>query len=487
MTKEEYIQNNLDQLIQLWGIRASVVGAGLFLVLSGLDAIVAPEHFRTFLLYRIVIAVVLLGIAVLMSRPTYPVRRHILVYAAVLSSAVTIELMVLRLGGHASPYYVGMVLLGVAVLGFIPGRFSQHAIVALMIYLVYLVPIVVLDRIADTRSFIMANMFLVQILSVVLLQRYLSDSSLIKELGQRYDLEQYRMRLEELVSARTGELGRTVSRLQKEIEVRTQTEAQLQHSADDLRERNEDLNWFAYSIAHDLRAPLVNIMGFATELARSLRENLALIDSTAGELETEQRAKALHALLTDVPAAAGFVNASADRMNTLLNAMLKLFQLARRELKPERIDLMKLVQDIIAGRSRQLEDKKLTVEVGPLPRVVADALSMEELMQKLLDNAINYSHNNQGAKIEILAERNEQETIVHIRDNGRGIAKDDIPKVFEIFRRVGNQDVPGEGMGLAYAKTLVRRHRGRIWCESEPGMGSVFSFTVPHEAVDSKQ
>jgi signal transduction histidine kinase len=479
MTKEEYIQKNLDELIQVWGVRAAVVGAGIFMVLSGLDVLVAPEHFRTFLLYRIVIAAVLIGIAVLVSRPANPVRHRVLVYAAVLGSAVTIELMVLHLGGHASPYYVGMILLGVAVLGFIPGRFSQHAVVAVTIYLVYLVPIMATDRIVDTRSFIMANMFLVQILSVVLLQRYLSDSNLIKELGQRYEIERYRLHLEDLVSARTEELGRTVSRLKKEIDVRKQAEAQLQRSADDLRERNEDLNWFAYSIAHDLRAPLLNIKGFSTELARSIQENLALIDSPAGELKTEQRSKAFHALLTDVPAAVGFVNTSADRMNTLLNAMLKLLLLARRPLRPERIDLMRLVQETLTGCSRQLGEKNLTVTVGPLPQVVADAQSMEEIMQKLLDNAIKYSPNNPGAKIEIMAERNEQETVVHIRDNGRGIAKDDIPKVFEIFRRVGNQDVPSEGMGLAYAKTLVRRHGGRIWCESQLGAGTTFSFTIP--------
>jgi signal transduction histidine kinase len=484
MTKEEYIQKNLDELIQVWATRASVVGAGIFLVLSGLDALVAPEHFRTFLLYRIVIAGVLIGIAALVSRPANPVRHRVLIYAAVLGSAVAIELMVLNLGGHASPYYVGMIVLGVAVLGFIPGRFPQHAVVAVTIYLVYLVPILATERIVDTRSFTMANMFLVQILSVVLLQRYLSDSSLIKELGQRYEIEQYRLHLEELVSARTGELERTVSRLQEEVDVRKQAEAQLQRFADDLRERNEDLNWFAYSIAHDLRAPLVNIKGFSTELARSLEENLALIDSPASALETEQRAKARHALITDVPAALGFINVSADRMNTLLNAMLKLLLLTRRNLKPGRIDLMRLVQETLAGCSRQLEEKNLTVEVGPLPWVVADALSMEEILQNLFDNAIKYSHNNQGAKIEILAEQNEQETIVHIRDNGRGIAKDDIPKVFEMFRRVGKQDVPGEGMGLVYAKTIVRLHGGRIWCESEPGQGTTFSFTIPQAAPD---
>jgi signal transduction histidine kinase len=69
---------------------------------------------------------------------------------------------------------------------------------------------------------------------------------------------------------------------------------------------------------------------------------------------------------------------------------------------------------------------------------------------------------------------------LHVRDNGRGIAEEDMDKVFAPFRRAGKQDVPGEGMGLPYVQTLVRRHGGRIWCESELGVGTTFSFTISH-------
>ena len=75
----------------------------------------------------------------------------------------------------------------------------------------------------------------------------------------------------------------------------------------------------------------------------------------------------------------------------------------------------------------------------------------------------------------------DDELLIRIRDNGRGIAQEDMDKVFAPFRRAGKQDVPGEGMGLAYAQTLVRRHGGRIWCESEPGVGTTFTFTLPHQ------
>jgi signal transduction histidine kinase len=69
--------------------------------------------------------------------------------------------------------------------------------------------------------------------------------------------------------------------------------------------------------------------------------------------------------------------------------------------------------------------------------------------------------------------------VIHIRDNGRGIAAEELSRIFEIFRRAGRQDVQGEGMGLAYVKTLVRKLHGQIWCESHPGTGSTFSFSIP--------
>src|SRR4030067_941515 len=125
---------------------------------------------------------------------------------------------------------------------------------------------------------------------------------------------------------------------------------------------------------------------------------------------------------------------------------------------------------------------KAEVTIGPLPDLVVDKTAAEQIFGNLLDNALKYLEPSRPGKIEVTAEQNAGETIVPIRDNGRGIAKEDAQKVFELFRRVGKQDVPGEGMGLTYVKTLVRRLGGSIWCESEPGVGSAFSFTIPNKA-----
>jgi len=125
---------------------------------------------------------------------------------------------------------------------------------------------------------------------------------------------------------------------------------------------------------------------------------------------------------------------------------------------------------------------KAEVTIGPLPDLVVDKAAAEQIFGNLLDNALKYLEPARSGKIEVTAEQNAGETIFTIRDNGRGIATEDTQKVFELFRRVGRQDVPGEGMGLTYVKTLVRRLGGRIWCESEPGVGSAFSFTIPDKA-----
>jgi signal transduction histidine kinase len=119
------------------------------------------------------------------------------------------------------------------------------------------------------------------------------------------------------------------------------------------------------------------------------------------------------------------------------------------------------------------------VTVRDLPDLVADRTSMEQIFGNLLDNAVKYLEPGRPGSIAVSAERGDGEIVFHIRDNGRGIAKEDISKAFEIFRRVGRQDVPGEGMGLSYVKTLIRNLGGRIWCESEPGKGTTFSFTIP--------
>ena len=121
-----------------------------------------------------------------------------------------------------------------------------------------------------------------------------------------------------------------------------------------------------------------------------------------------------------------------------------------------------------------------------MPHVWADRTAREQIFGNILSNAINYLTSDRPGEIIVTAERHPAYTTFFVQDNGRGIAAEDIPKIFEPFRRVGKQDVPGEGMGLTYVQTLVRRHGGNIWCRSTLGVGTTFVFTVAHDLAQGE-
>ncbi|MCB9102273.1 MAG: GAF domain-containing protein [Anaerolineales bacterium] len=255
-------------------------------------------------------------------------------------------------------------------------------------------------------------------------------------------------------------------------------EQRVKERTADLQAANEELRNFAYIISHDLRAPLVNIKGFAGELDYSVDILRAALNPILPQLDDTHRDDLMTAIGQDIPEALDFINSSVSRMNSLINAILKLSRLGRRELLFEAIDMTVLVQDTLASLAHQVEQTRTVVMVDPLPEVVADRTSMEQILGNLLANALNYLIPSRPGQITISGQASPEAITFRISDNGRGIAQDDLSKIFDIFRRAGQQDVPGEGMGLAYVRTLVRRHGGQIHCESELEVGSTFIFTI---------
>jgi signal transduction histidine kinase len=276
-----------------------------------------------------------------------------------------------------------------------------------------------------------------------------------------------------------------------EEDLRSLNELLEQRVADrtrDLAESNEELKSFMYSISHDLRAPLVNIKGFSEELNRSLQEIVPCFDRQLPLLADADKERIAPILKKDIPEALNFIGSSVHRMDNLINVILKLSRAGRRKLNPERIRVAELIRTILHSLAHQMEARHVRVSVGELPDVVADGTALEQIFGNLLDNAVKYPEPGRTGEIEISAEADEEGAVVfHVRDNGRGMAQEDIPKAFEIFRRVGRQDVPGEGIGLAQVRTLVRLHGGRIWCESQLGVGTTFSFTIARQLARDEE
>ena len=261
-------------------------------------------------------------------------------------------------------------------------------------------------------------------------------------------------------------------------EAHDKLEIRVKERTAELETANEELKNFAYTVSHDLRAPLVNIKGFIGELRFALEDVQSITETVMSHLDEEQQQTITTAMQEDIPEAMSFINSSVTHMDHLVNAILKLSRLGRRELELQPIDMDGFVQEILKTLAHRIEQNQVNVIINPLPQVVADQTSMEQILGNILTNAVVYLDSNRPGEIEIKGEQNSKEMIFSIRDNGRGIAKEDMHKVFELFRRAGKQDVPGEGMGLAYVRTLVRRHGGRIWCESGLGEGTTFTFTI---------
>jgi PAS domain S-box-containing protein len=268
----------------------------------------------------------------------------------------------------------------------------------------------------------------------------------------------------------------------QDITERKRAEAQLKGYSEELAEINEELKTFAYIVSHDLRAPLVNIKGFSDELLYSIEEIKPVLEKHLADIEEGQRKKYNLILEKDIPEALKFIGSSVRRMDNLINAILKLSRAGLRKLNPEPLQTEEFVQTILHTLAHQIDTRRITVTLGRLPDLVADRTAIEQIFGNLLDNAVKYLDPARPGRITISADCGSDEIVFRIRDNGRGMSKEDIPKAFEIFRRVGKQDAPGEGMGLAYVKTLLRLLGGRIWCESEPGVGTTFSFSLPLSA-----
>lgn len=268
----------------------------------------------------------------------------------------------------------------------------------------------------------------------------------------------------------------------QDITERKRAEAQLKGYSEELAEINEELKTFAYIVSHDLRAPLVNIKGFSDELLFSIEEIKPVLEKHLADIEERQRQRYSLILEKDIPEALKFIGSSVRRMDNLINAILKLSRAGLRKLNPEPLQTEEFVQTILHTLAHQIDTRRVTVTLERLPDLVADRTAVEQIFGNLLDNAVKYLEPGRPGRITISADRVSDEVVFRIRDNGRGMSKEDIPKAFEIFRRVGKQDAPGEGMGLAYVKTLIRLLGGRIWCESEPGVGTTFSFSLPLSA-----
>jgi signal transduction histidine kinase len=254
-------------------------------------------------------------------------------------------------------------------------------------------------------------------------------------------------------------------------------EAKVEERVAELREANNEMQSFAYIVGHDLRAPLVNIMGFTSEL-QSLGKTLFNHLGQEGEasISSEFDRKAARAEFDE---ALGFIKAATVKMERLISAILAISRAGKRELNRENIDVSALVNGVVETLAHEAQAVGAEIEVGTLPAIECDRLALEQVFTNLLDNAIKYLRPGVPGRIRIGGYATSKGVVYEVRDNGRGIAEADQRRVFELFRRAGAQDQRGEGMGLAYVRTMVRRLGGTIKLTSSLEGGSTFRVALP--------
>src|SRR5450755_213050 len=259
----------------------------------------------------------------------------------------------------------------------------------------------------------------------------------------------------------------------------------------DLREANSEIQRFAYIVSHDLRSPLVNIMGFTSELEELCTDifkriatlgrapaSASPVPLIAGEnepvLDGEDRQ-----LSQDFTEALGFIKSSIAKMDRLISAILNLTREGRREFEPVRIETRELIEGIVATVAHQAAEAEAQIRIEPLPDIVSDRLALEQIFSNLIDNALKYLKPGVPGDISVRGRTKLGFAIFEIADNGRGIDPKDHQRIFDLFRRAGTQDKPGQGIGLAHVRALVRRLGGTMSVASELHNGSAFTITLP--------
>lgn len=278
--------------------------------------------------------------------------------------------------------------------------------------------------------------------------------------------------------------GSLVASREEVQQLADELEDRVEERTRDLSRANEEIQRFAYIVSHDLRSPLVNVMGFTGELEAATGPLRALVDKVEAEAPQLLDQDAAVAAREDLPESIGFIRTSTQKMDRLINAILRLSREGKRVLTPDRLDLSALSLAVVASLQHRLDEIGATITVQPgMPSIVVDRLAVEQMLSNLVENAVKYLKPGVPGRITISATTDRGRVDIAVADNGRGIDPRDHDRIFDLFRRSGQQDQPGEGIGLAHVRALAYRLGGFISCKSALGEGATFTLSLPVQPI----
>ncbi len=282
------------------------------------------------------------------------------------------------------------------------------------------------------------------------------------------ELREHWNNLEELVVERTKELVASNERLQKEIADRMLAEEKirklnrdLRHQAEELTKINKELESFNYTISHDLRAPLRAMNGFSQLIFNKYQDKLD--DEGKEHLQ--------------------IIRSECNRMSDLINGLLNLSRLSRKELRREEVDLSAMASAIAAALQRSEPERQADFAIFPGIKAYGDRVLLQSVLQNLLDNAWKFTGKHERARIEFGVTEQKGKKAYFVRDDGAGFDMKYVDKLFGTFQRLHRVDeFPGNGIGLAIIQRIVHHHGGQVWAEGEVEKGATFYFTLNEQS-----
>ncbi len=269
-------------------------------------------------------------------------------------------------------------------------------------------------------------------------------------------------------SLRRDEQERPVAILEtnNDITERKRREQEIQSLNQELAKRsteleaiNKELEAFAYSVSHDLRAPLRHMAGY-TELLQ--KKSFSVVD---------EKSKHYMAMILD----------AAKRMGNLIDDLLAFSRIGRAETQKTAVSLAQLVKEALAEVRQDTEGRNIAWKVGALPEFYGDRSMLKLVMVNLISNAIKFTRTRTQAEIEIgCSNGNYNDVVIFVRDNGVGFDMKYVNKLFGVFQRLHDSDAfEGTGIGLATVQRIIHRHGGKVWAEGAVDGGATFYFSAP--------